>query len=70
MTRNFSSTGRSIATDDGAASSVPGAQEALAHVLNNRCCDAVLNFLRAGMTPTDAREQTMAEWLMMEPEEY
>jgi hypothetical protein len=47
-----------------------GAQEALAHSLNNRYYDAILNCLTAGMAPTDAREQAMAEWLMMEPEEY
>lgn len=42
--------------------------EDLALVVQVAMWDAVEAYERAGMPPTDAREQAEREWLMMEPE--
>lgn len=47
------------------------AQKALAaaaHVLVDRALEAATDYKRAGMAPTDAREQAEREWLLKEPE--
>lgn len=45
------------------------ADAALAHVLVDRFLKAKAQYLKAGMPPTDAREQAEQEWLLREPEE-
>lgn len=46
-----------------------GAIEKLAHVLESRRAAAVREYIKAGMSPTDAREQAEKDWLLREPEE-
>jgi len=46
-----------------------GTAEDLALVVQVAMWDAVEQYERSGMPPTDAREQAEREWLMMEPEE-
>ena len=46
-----------------------GLVDDLALVLQTAMWDAMDRYLKAGMPPTDAREQAEMEWLMLEPEE-
>jgi hypothetical protein len=43
-----------------------GAAEPLAHVLVNRFVEAEKTNIKAGLPPTDAREEAEKDWLMME----
>jgi hypothetical protein len=42
---------------------------ALAHILVHKFVEAEKANIRAGLPPTDAREEAEKDWLMMEPEE-
>ena len=46
-----------------------GLVDDLALVLQTAMWDAMDQYLKAGMPPTDAREQAEREWLMLEPED-
>ena len=46
-----------------------GMLEKTAFVLNQKCQEAMNRYLKAGMPPTDAREQAVAEWMLLGPEE-
>lgn len=45
-----------------------GILEKLAFVLSQTCQEAMNRYLTGGMPPTDAREQAVAEWMMLGPE--
>lgn len=51
-----------------AALHAQGIAAALAHVLEDRAYKALRENLKAGMPPTDAREQAERDWLIQEPE--
>jgi hypothetical protein len=46
-----------------------GILEKTAFVLSQKCQEAMNRYVIAGMPPTDAREQAVAEWMMLGPEE-
>ncbi len=46
-----------------------GTTDDLALIVQVAMWDAMERYEKAGMPPTDAREQAEQEWLMMEPEE-
>lgn len=46
-----------------------GLVDDLALVLQTAMWEADARYLKAGMSPTDAREQAEREWLMLEPED-
>lgn len=46
-----------------------GMLEKTAFVMSQKCQEAINRYLLAGWPPTDAREQAVAEWMMLGPEE-
>lgn len=46
-----------------------GIAKELAHVLDEKCEEAIRKNLAAGMYSTDAREEAEKDWLLLEPEE-
>ena len=46
-----------------------GIAKELAHVLDEKCQEAIRKNLAAGMYSTDAREEAEKDWLLLEPEE-